>query len=204
VTKINTSKTTEQDKYSSYLNKVLEDKLCESGSELGKMLIKEFKITDVYARKIISRAADNKVIRSSRPYTFGKGQFIYLFNEQSLDASKIKRICENSRPPLYRLLEYMDANHGIISYFEALKITASPDKERSTKVQSLGDMVKLLKKLDIVYERKDSHGVIYIIYKMKGGEFLEEGKEHRTSILWPCTMQKWCWIVASYRIYSGG
>lgn len=178
MTNISTSKTREQDKYSSYLNKVLEDRLCESGSELSKVLVQEFKITDVNARKIISRAADNKVIRSSRPYTFGKGQFIYLFNEQSLDASMIKRICKNSRPPLYRLLQYMDANHGIISYFEALKITASPDKESSTKVQSLGDMVKLLKKLDIVYERKDAHGIIYIIYKMKGEEFLEEGTEH--------------------------
>lgn len=167
-------KNLEQDKYNDFLFTVLEKELFESGSELRKKLTAGFGVEDANARKILSRAVKAKVINSSKPYTFGKGQYIYLFTDQGLNAGRIKQISETARPPLYRLLETMDTNGGIISYYEAMKITASPDKTSSTKVQTLTDMLKVLKKLDIVYEKKDEHSIVYILYKSKIDAAFEE------------------------------
>lgn len=155
----------EQDKYNAYILEVLSEKLFESGGELNELLSSKFQINDAYARKILSRAVKSKIIKSSRPYTFGKGQYIYLLPSQELDIASIINICKKHRPPIYRLLSYLNANNGIISYYEAMKITASPDAPSSTKVQTLRDILKLLDKLNIAYEKQDDNKVNYIILK---------------------------------------
>lgn len=169
----------EQEKYNVFLYNILQLNLFKSGSELIKMLVNEFGVSETYARKILSRSLNAKVITSSKPYTFGKGQFIYLFKGQELDVKRIKEICENARPPIYRLLEFMDNNGGVISYYEAMKITASPEKMSSTKVQSLNDILKILRKLKIVYEKTDERSVRFILYKSKDGSLMSNSIEKK-------------------------
>lgn len=159
-------KITSQDKYNKYLAEVLEDKLFESAMDIHLNLINKFSVTPANARKIVSRAVAQNAIKSSEPYTFGKGQYVYIRNGYDFGKDGVKDITKKSRPPIYRLLELMDQNDGIVSYFEGLKITAAPLEESSTKVASLDDIITLLMKLDIVYKVKDQNGVVYIIYKL--------------------------------------
>ncbi|MBS1587515.1 MAG: hypothetical protein JSS82_18425 [Bacteroidetes bacterium] len=153
VTKSRVEKLTpEQEKYNSFLSMILSDRLFETGTALNKTLVKEFGVTDSYARVILKRATDSNAIESSWPYTFGKKQYVYLSKGQYLNAERVMDICRTARPPIFRILKYMSERGGIISYYEAMKIAATPLEESSTKVNSLGDIVKLLKKLDIISE----------------------------------------------------
>jgi hypothetical protein len=144
--------TPEQEKYNSFLSRILSERLYETGIALNKLIAKEFGVTDSYARVILKRAADGNVIETTWPYTFGKKQLVYLAKGQFLNADRVMDICRNNRPPIFRLLKYMSEGNGIISYYDAMKIAATPLEESSTKVNSLGDILKLLKKIDIVSE----------------------------------------------------
>lgn len=155
----------EQEKYGAFIYNILLEKLFQSGGELRKLLVDKFYVNDAHARKIIERAAKTRDIKSSKPYTFGNGQYIYLLPDQDLDVTKIKLICRHKRPPLYRLLQAMEDNNGIISHYEGLKITASVDQSSSTKVNTLQDMLKILIKLELVYEKGDANGINYIIFR---------------------------------------
>lgn len=172
------NESSEQNRFKDFLYDHLDKALFASGSELKELLVKKFSISEDYARQIVSRAAKSKVLKSSKPYTFGKGQFIYFSNEEFIDATKIRYVCHKSRPPLYRLLTVLNQRGGIISFYEAMKITASPGNASSTKVSTLEDMLKVLKKLNIVYE-KESAGTRFIIeYATPGepfGEIIEGG-----------------------------
>lgn len=165
-----------QEKYNSFLNKVLSERLFESGINLNQMLIESFSVSSDNARQIVKRAVAQKAIKSSYPYTFGKGQYIYLYNEYELGKSSIKAITKISRPPIYRLLQLMDRNNGILSYYEGLKITASPMENSSTKVSTLEDILSLFAKLDIIYQKRDNNNVVYILFK-EDKEELQETKE---------------------------
>ncbi|WP_119789577.1 hypothetical protein [Flavobacterium anhuiense] len=172
-------KITIQDKYNKYLADLLEEKLFESASNIHAGLVEQFAVTPENARKIVSRAVKSRVIRSSDPYTFGKGQFVYIRNGYELGKYAVMAITQKSRPPIFRLLEIMDLNNGIISYYEGLKITASPLEESSTKIVALDDIITLLMKLDILYKEKDKNGVVYLIYK----DFKEKRKKEEADIM---------------------
>lgn len=162
-----------QDQYNHFLNIFLEERLFAAGFEIHNELVEVFKVSAENARKITGRAVAQKVIKSSKPYTFGKGQYVYIYNDYIFDKEGIKAVTEKSRPPIYRLLEMMDQNDGIISYYEALKITAAPLEESSTKVSSLEDIVTLLMKFDILYKKKDHNEVVYLVYKYEKQELPE-------------------------------
>ncbi len=159
-------KQTVQEKYNAFLSKLLKEKLFEPAMEVNAILVKTFNVTSQYARKILERAVAQKAIKSSAPHTFGKGQYVYIYNEYDFGKDGVKKITEKSRPPIYRLLELMDQNKGIISYYEALKITSAPLEESSTKVVSLDDILTLLMKLDIVHKVTDRNDLVYIVYKI--------------------------------------
>lgn len=137
--------------YNQFLVSILQQRLFESGSVLKDLIKEEYNLTDANARKVISRAAKANKIKSSYPFTFGNGQYIYLSPDKDLDADKIKSICKDKRPSIYRLLKVLEENSGILSYYEALKITASPLEPSSTKVTNLDDVINLLHKLNIIY-----------------------------------------------------
>ncbi|MDM1097981.1 hypothetical protein HXZ81_15255, partial [Myroides odoratimimus] len=158
-------KVTVQDNYNEFLVKLLDEQLYLVASDVIKHLIDKFDVLPANARKIIGRAVEQNCIQSSAPYTFGKNQFAYLNVEHNLTKNDIKNISKENRPPIYRLLELMDQNGGIVSYYEALKITASPVEKSSTKVDSLEDILTFLMKLDIVQKTTDHNGVGFVIYK---------------------------------------
>lgn len=163
-------KNNQQEKYNRFLNDILKSKLYEPASELIEKLEAKYNVTPANARKILSRAVKSKTIKSSDPHTFGRGQFVYIYNEAEFDKQAIKKITEKLRPPIFRLLELMDQNDGIISFYEALKITAAPLEESSTKADSLKDILKLLSELNVVYQKKDKNDIVYIIHKVGGYE----------------------------------
>lgn len=162
-----------QEKYNNFLNNMLKSKLFESAMEVNSQLVEAFHVTPENARKIVARAVLQKAIKSSKPYSFGKGQFVYIYNEYEFGRVGLKKIAEKTRPPIYRLLELLDQNDDIISYYEALKITAAPLEPSSTKVVSLEDILNLLMKLDIVYKKRDINDVVYIICKKDNAELPE-------------------------------
>lgn len=157
-----------------FLIKTLRVKRFIVGTELRGLLEREFSIQNSNtARKIIQRASLNGHIKTSEPLTFGKGQYIYLTPSQDLSFNIVMKICKIYRPPIYRLQKSLELNNGIISYYEALKITASTIETTSTKINSLASLIELLEKLNLVYEKIDENNVKYII-KTEIGKKLPE------------------------------
>lgn len=134
------------------------------GSKLANSLIEQFSIEPENARKIIQRATKKGKIISSSPLTFGKGQFLYVKPGQYFGIEMVKEASRDSRKPLYRLLEILN-NYGIISFYEGLKLTASPDEKGSSKISLLIDIILHLEKLGIVFTKKDNLGNNFIIAK---------------------------------------
>lgn len=166
---MNKTKLSLQEKYNDFLQKLLDKRLFDSSGNLTKELCAKFSVSSPNARKILTRAVESRAIKSSHPYTFGKGQFIYLIEGSVLDLVAVMTITKTSRPPIYRLLKVIELNEGIISYYDALKITASPLEEGLTKVASLDNILSLLQGLDLVFVRRDSNEVKYILAKPKTG-----------------------------------
>ncbi|EHO06977.1 hypothetical protein HMPREF9714_02828 [Myroides odoratimimus CCUG 12901] len=159
--------TNSQENYNKFLKETLKKKTYQSASDLSELLIGKFKVSGENSRKIISRAVAQKVIKSSHPYTFGKGQFIYFSENRSIDVNIVKAASKNKRPPIYRLIDLLERNDGIISYYEALKITASPLQKSSTKVDSLDDILIILSGFNLIHQKRDGNGVNYVILKNK-------------------------------------
>lgn len=167
-----------KNKYDTFLiNTLSKDKFLASGF-LCDLLSNKFEVTNVYARKLLERSVIKGFIKSSTPATFGKGQFIYFLPNEKLNKDTIKEIAKTFRPPLYRLLESLDTNGGIISYYEALKITASPIKKLSSKIDLLDDLIDEIKVFDLVYLKIDSNNVKYIIYKIQKENEVINIREH--------------------------
>ncbi|HET8885618.1 MAG TPA: hypothetical protein VFM70_04605 [Salinimicrobium sp.] len=156
--------------YEQFLQKTISENRVIIGSELGEKLKNKFNIQPENARQIIQRAYKKGVINSSKPLSFGKGQFAYYLGTTKLDVNKIKEIAKNQRPTLFNLLTGLEINEGILSYYEALKISASPLKKISTKVDYLEDLITLLEKLEILITRTDGNSIRYLILKSKEGK----------------------------------
>ena len=143
---------------------LLKDKFVVSGT-ICKFLTDKYGVTNDNARKILERSSKKNIIKNSYPLTFGKGQFVYFLPDEKLNKVTIKKISKIFRPPLYRLIECLDNNEGIISYFEALKITSSPLERGSSKIDLLDDLIEVLKAKELIYLATDNNNVKYIIYQ---------------------------------------
>jgi len=154
-------------KYESLILKNLQEKRIKVSSELCQLLEETFQVTNSYARKLLERITKKELIKSSAPLTFGKGQYAYCKPSTNFTKDRIKIICKKHRPKLYRLLVALDINDGILSYYEALKITASPLINGISKVDYLDDLIALLLKFEIVYVKRDKNLVNYLILKIK-------------------------------------
>lgn len=154
-----------QDEYNSFLKELFEDtSKAIVASELGQIVANKFDVKKAYARIIIKRAVDSGLIKSSNPISFGKGQFVYFHNKFRLDIRKLKEISKKHRPPLYRLLDVLEINNGIISFYEALKVVASPLDKSKTKQSNLTDTIGILKQLNMAEIIADSRNIKYIIF----------------------------------------
>lgn len=162
---MDSKKLTAQDNYNTFLDELMHEHLFLAAKDVNERIAAKFSVTSDNARKIVSRAVAKRVINSSKPSTFGNGQFIYYCNTYMLDLTAVMKITEKARPPIYRLIMLLKLNNGIISYYEGLKITASPSENTSSKINSLDDILKLLSRLDFVYEKRDQNNNRYILQK---------------------------------------
>lgn len=173
---------TKKSKYHSSIQAFLLERNYVSGKALNDFLQKEFKISSENSRKIIQRAVADNFINSTSPITFGNGQYIYTHPNIKLDKDEIKEICKVNRPSLFRLIDILDKNGGVISYYEALKITATNEERSSTKVETLSKLIDDLKKLKIADEKFDQRLVKYIVYnkvKKEDGDLLIKSQHNK-------------------------
>lgn len=156
--------------YDEFILTHLKRKIFIVSTELTSLLIDKFGISNDNARQIINRACKNDVIKSSTPFTFGVGRFAYTLPDNYFSYDVIKELCRTLRPPIFRLLEAIDLNDGIISYYEALKITSSPLKKSSSKVDHLDDLIRIIEEKNFIYFRTDENSVKYIVSSKKTAE----------------------------------
>jgi len=97
-----------------------------ASSELIEKLCSEHEVTRTHARQIIKRAVNRKVIKSSEPLTFNKGQYVYMGTSDKLDLSTLIKITKKFKPSMYRVLSLLNKEDRIISLFEARKAAAIP------------------------------------------------------------------------------
>ncbi|MCD0489675.1 hypothetical protein LPB86_15645 [Pedobacter sp. MC2016-14] len=154
-------------KYDKFLEARLSAGRWALGSDLSLALITKFKVEPENARKIVQRAADQGVIVSSKPLSFGKGQFLYLRKDQFFGRIMVREVAAKHRKPLYRLLELLERTM-VVSFYEGLKITSSTEEKTSTKISLLVDMLDDLEKLKLVATRKDRRGIHYILLRQGG------------------------------------
>lgn len=181
-----------QEKYNQYIVQFLQKNDCEVGSVLCKNLSQHFGLTEENARKVLNRAATSRVVKSSSPITFGKGQFAYSLSG-NMKLSDVLSISKKNRPPLYRLLWQMWLNEGIISYFEGIKATSSLVERSSTKVSSFDELLSICVDLDLAYKFKDVNNVDYLILKVNGQKLEDEAQyakvsQHYQKMVIDCTL----------------
>lgn len=172
--------------YVSYIIKEVSRNEFISGQDLSKLLQQEFSITPANARKVIQRAADKVVIKSSKPVTFGKGQYIYFTGEMNQEL--VLKAAENYRPSLFRVLCTLIENDGIISFYEALKIASSPLDENLTKMDNLNNIIGDLLAFNLICEVETYNGIKYIISSKYSSDINKEiiAEKHRTKMIIDC------------------
>lgn len=170
-------------KFDIYIQSLFEDENSfYSASDLIEMLEKKFGITNNYARQLILRASNDKnVIKSSVPFSFNKGQYYYMHPLRSVSLETLTEICKKYRKPLYRLLSLLKKNNGIISMYEAIKITATPiSNPEKYKTISLNKDLEKLKELNfITVKTYVKTGERFIINKSEESFSDELIKKHR-------------------------
>lgn len=171
-----TYNTSEHNQFNDFLRAEMKDLAFASGGQLSEILAAKFDVSKVYARKIVQRATKANILKSSKPYIFGKGQFIYILPNNELEFEYVMQICQSSKPPMYRLMLSLLKNQGILSKYDAIKIAGTPNGKSSTKVETIDDIIKVLSRMDFVYEQKDTMETMYIIQK-KNFERLPELQE---------------------------
>lgn len=132
------------------------------GGELREKLVKNCGKTNVAARKILERITTKGVIQSSSPVSFSKGAFAYFSLKKVINFDDLLGITRLNRPPLFRLLSAIKKCGGVISYYEALKITSSPLNTSKSKTLSLDNLIEELKFFKVVAITVDKHNVKYI------------------------------------------
>lgn len=173
-------------KYDKYLSELFNNEnIYKTGKELNQILQEKFQITSSNARKVISRAWSQGIIQSSHPITFGNGQYVYFKNKTSLSINVIKEIAKKNRPPVYHLLNLLESNEGIISYYEGLKITASPLRKEKEKSNTLNEIIYMLEYLGVVETKADS-GITYIFLSSVRNNVIPLMYQHKNNMIMDC------------------
>lgn len=114
------------------------------GDELKEKLVSNLGKTPAAARKIIERFAGKGLVKSSSPVSFGRGTFAYYALNKVVTFEDLLGITQTKRKQLFRLLSAIKACGGILSYYEALKISAAPLLPSKTKTTGLDQLVREL------------------------------------------------------------
>ena len=120
---------------------------------------------------------------SSKPITFGNGQFAYWLPGDDLTRDMIVDISKINRPPLFRILQVMDVQQGIVAYYEALKIVGSPLDNTNSKTDTLDKILKELEALHLVEVCVDAHSIKYIVDINMHGQVAAIMATHRANML---------------------
>ena len=133
------------------------------GDELKEKLVKNFGKTNVAARKIVERFVEKGMIQSSSPVSFGRGTFAYYSLHKKITYDDLLGITRVGRPPLFRLLTAIKKCGGILSYYEALKITSAPLIKSKTKTIGLDVLISELMFFKAITQSTDKNNVKYLI-----------------------------------------
>lgn len=133
------------------------------GDELKEKLVKKFGKSDQAARQIVTRFASKGIIQNSKPVSFGKGTYAYYPLNKVITLDDLLGLTRLKRPPLFRLLSAIKKCGGIISYYEALKITSTPLKASRSKTLLLDELLAELKHFGVINIKLDNHKTKYIV-----------------------------------------
>lgn len=133
------------------------------GDELKEKLVSNLGKRPDAARKIVERFAAKGLVHSSKPVSFGKGTYAYYAINKKITFEDLIGITRTRRPPLFRLLSAIKKCNGVLSYYEALKISGSPLAESRTKANSLDTLITELKSFDVINMPPDKNNNRYLI-----------------------------------------
>lgn len=133
------------------------------GDELKEKIVNSLGKTNAAARKIIERFAGKGLILSSKPISFGRNTFAYYSLGRKITFDDLLGITRLKRPPIFRLLTAIKKCGGIISYYDALKITGSPLAKSKTKIIELETIISEIKFFGLIKQLSDKNKVKYLI-----------------------------------------
>jgi len=133
------------------------------GDELRDKLVKTLHKSNPAARKIVERFVEKGYVQSSSPVSFGKGMYVYYPNNKTVTFDDMIGLTRGRRPPMFRLLAAMKKCGGVLSYYEALKITSSQLKPSNSKNPSLDVIIEEINHFDLIYLLKDKNNVKYLV-----------------------------------------
>lgn len=107
-------------------------------------------LTEINCRKIISRATNKEMIKSSNPITFGKNQYAYANLRMHFTYENLKGFIRINKRPLYRTIVKL-YKENILTENEILKVSGATIKATRNKT-SLENIISELKKLQIAEE----------------------------------------------------
>lgn len=179
--------------YFTFIKNEIEKQGYLTAKELNHKLSERFHITPANCRKIIQRMTGSGKINSTSPITFGNNQYVYF--TRPLNKFAIKHITKKHRPSLYRLIVTLENSEGVLSYYEALKVTSSPLDREKTKMDHLDRIIQDLLHLGLIMELQTYNSVTYIIDKSHGVNWPSVVKSHE------CKMRLDCMFVRDVLIW---
>lgn len=133
------------------------------GDELKDKLVKNLKKTNPTARKIIQRFVEKGFVQSSSPVSFGKGMFVYYSLNRTVTFDDLIGLTRGRRPPLFRLLSAIKKCGGVLSYYEALKITSSQLNPSDSKNPTLDIIIAEINHFNLLSFHTDKNNVKYLL-----------------------------------------
>lgn len=138
-----------------------------SATELNDYLCEKFHIKRDSARQIIKRAADRELIKSSDPFKFRNGQYVYMGKNDRFNLETLIKICKTYKPSMYRVLSLLNKEDRVLSYYEARKAAATPvDNLDKYKLMQIDEEIRELINHDILFTVKDpERNILYLASK---------------------------------------
>ncbi len=138
-----------------------------AATELVDFLSEKLNISRVYARQLIKRAVDKKLIKNSHPFKFRNNQYVYMAPNKHLDLDTLIQLSKEYKPSMYRPLALLKREGNILSFYEARKAAATPvENIERYKLTKLDEEIKELITNDFLYSIKDEErDITYLAIK---------------------------------------
>lgn len=116
------------------------------------------------SRTTIKRSVEKKIIKTSHPFKFKNGQYVYMSFNDNLNLKTLMKITKTYKPSMYRVLSLLNKEDKILSYYEARKAAATPvENIEKYKLTKLDEEIKELIKHEIICTVKDNEREISYI-----------------------------------------